>query len=159
MDFCEDTFFAVAAYAHALYIPSMKIPSRLRLLAFNSWLDSQVVTRRFCVTRISFSFTRNFSFAFTRDSDSQLQLTTCNFYFVVRLLRLKINNKLYIEAAVFYKKGLLKNFAKFIGRQLCQSLFFNKFANNKQEECSFIKKETPPLVLSCEFCNSRTSIL
>ena len=27
---------------------------------------------------------------------------------------------------VFYKKGVLKNFAKFTGKQLCQSLFFNK---------------------------------
>ena len=27
---------------------------------------------------------------------------------------------------VFYKKGILKNFAKFTGKHLCQSLFFNK---------------------------------
>ena len=26
------------------------------------------------------------------------------------------------------KKGVLKNFAKFTGEQLCESLFFNKFA-------------------------------
>ena len=29
---------------------------------------------------------------------------------------------------VFYKKGTLKNFAKFTGKHLCQSLFFNKVA-------------------------------
>ena len=29
---------------------------------------------------------------------------------------------------VFYKKGALKNFAKFTGNHLCQSLFFNKVA-------------------------------
>ena len=29
---------------------------------------------------------------------------------------------------VFCKKGVLKNFAKFTGKQLCQSLFFNKVA-------------------------------
>ena len=29
---------------------------------------------------------------------------------------------------VFYKKGVLKNFAKFPGKHLCQSLFFNKAA-------------------------------
>ena len=29
---------------------------------------------------------------------------------------------------VFYKKGVLKYFAKFIGKHLCQSLFFNKVA-------------------------------
>ena len=29
---------------------------------------------------------------------------------------------------VFYKKGVLRNFAKFSGKHLCQSLFFNKVA-------------------------------
>ena len=29
---------------------------------------------------------------------------------------------------VFYKKGALRNFAKFTGKHLCQSLFFNKVA-------------------------------
>ena len=29
---------------------------------------------------------------------------------------------------VFYKKGVLKNFTKFTGKHLCQSLFFNKVA-------------------------------
>ena len=29
---------------------------------------------------------------------------------------------------VFYKKNVLKNFTKFTGNQLCQSLFFNKIA-------------------------------
>ena len=29
---------------------------------------------------------------------------------------------------VFYERGALKNFAKFTGKQLCQSLFFNKVA-------------------------------
>ena len=29
---------------------------------------------------------------------------------------------------VFYKKGVLRNFAKFTGKHLCQSLFFNKVA-------------------------------
>ena len=32
---------------------------------------------------------------------------------------------------VFYKKGVLRNFAKFIGKHLCQSLFFNKVAGLK----------------------------
>ena len=32
---------------------------------------------------------------------------------------------------VFYKKGVLKNFAKFIGKHLCQSLSFNKFAGRR----------------------------
>ena len=29
---------------------------------------------------------------------------------------------------IFYKKGALKNFTKFTGKHLCQSLFFNKIA-------------------------------
>ena len=29
---------------------------------------------------------------------------------------------------VFYKKGALKNFAKFLGKHPCQSLFLNKVA-------------------------------
>ena len=29
---------------------------------------------------------------------------------------------------VFHKKGVLRNFAKFTGKRLCQSLFFNKVA-------------------------------
>ena len=31
---------------------------------------------------------------------------------------------------VFYKKGVYKNFAKFTGENLCQSLFFNKLAGH-----------------------------
>ena len=38
------------------------------------------------------------------------------------------------------KKGVLRNFAKFIGKHLCQSLFFNEVA------------ETLAQVFSCEFC-------
>ena len=39
---------------------------------------------------------------------------------------------------MFCKKGVLRNFAKFTGKHLCQSLFF--------------KKETLAQVFSCEFC-------
>ena len=37
---------------------------------------------------------------------------------------------------VFYKKGVLKNFAKFTGKHLCQTLFFNKVAGRR---CSVTK--------------------
>ena len=50
---------------------------------------------------------------------------------------------------VFCKKGVLKNFAKFTGKHLCQSLFFNKVAGGA---CNFIEKETLVQVFSCEFC-------
>ena len=49
---------------------------------------------------------------------------------------------------VFCEKGVLTNFAKFTGKNLCQGLFFNKAAGT----CNFIKKEALALVFSCEFC-------
>ena len=47
------------------------------------------------------------------------------------------------------KKGVLRNFAKFTGKHLCQSLFFNQVAGGT---CNLIKKETLAQVFSCEFC-------
>ena len=44
------------------------------------------------------------------------------------------------------RKGVLRNFAKFIWKNLCQSLFFNKV-----EAFNFIKKDTLAQVFSCEF--------
>ena len=43
---------------------------------------------------------------------------------------------------VFYKKSVLRNFAKFTGKHLCQS----------PDAYNFIKRETLAQVLSCEFC-------
>ena len=41
---------------------------------------------------------------------------------------------------VFPKKGLLRNFAKFTGKYLCQSVFFNKVAGRVQlvTACQFV---------------------
>ena len=50
---------------------------------------------------------------------------------------------------VFCKKGVLRNFLKFTGKHLCQSLFSNKVAGLV---CNFIKRETLAQVFSCEFC-------
>ena len=47
------------------------------------------------------------------------------------------------------KKSVLRNFAQFTGKHLCQSLSFNKIAGLA---CNFIKKEILTQVLSCEFC-------
>ena len=49
------------------------------------------------------------------------------------------------------KKGVLRNFAKFTGKHLCQSLFFNKDAGLKQ---LFFKKKKRDhgTGVSCEFC-------
>ena len=49
---------------------------------------------------------------------------------------------------VFYEKVAFRNSVKFTGKQLCQSLFFNKLA----KVCNFIKKETLTEAFSCEFC-------
>ena len=40
------------------------------------------------------------------------------------------------------ENGALRNFIKFTGKRLCQSL----------EACNFFKKETLAEVFSCEFC-------
>ena len=53
---------------------------------------------------------------------------------------------LYREAVVrrcFVKKGVLKNFTKFTGKHLCQSLFTNKVTGLKKRLAQ---------VLPCEFC-------
>ena len=44
-------------------------------------------------------------------------------------------------------KGVLRKLAKFTGKPLCQSPFFNNVA-----ACNFIKKDAPKQVFSCEFC-------
>ena len=50
------------------------------------------------------------------------------------------------------KKGVLRNFAKFIGIHLCQSAFFNRVAGLRPQACNSIKKDTLAQVFSCEFC-------
>ena len=53
---------------------------------------------------------------------------------------------------VFCKKDVLKNFAKFLGKHLCQSLFFNKDATLlKTLLKTFIKKEALAQVFFSEF--------
>ena len=50
---------------------------------------------------------------------------------------------------VFCEKIVLRNFAKFTGKYLCQNLFYNEVAG---QACNFIKRETLTQVLSCELC-------
>ena len=82
-----------------------------------------------------------------------------NFY--LDLLRVLISIDLFICQGYHYrsshqrcsmKKGVLRNLAKFTGRHLCQSLFFNKVAGLRPQACNFIKKETLAQVFSCKFC-------
>ena len=51
---------------------------------------------------------------------------------------------------VICKKGVLRNFAKFRGKHLCQSLFLNKVAGLRP--ATLLKKKTLAHVFSCEFC-------
>ena len=53
-------------------------------------------------------------------------------------------------------KRFLRNFAKFTGKNLHQSLFFNRVADLAY---NFIKKETLAQVFSCEFCKTSKNIL
>ena len=46
--------------------------------------------------------------------------------------------------------GVLKTFTKFTGKQLCQSLFFNKGVDLRP--ATSLKKEILVQVFSCEFC-------
>ena len=50
---------------------------------------------------------------------------------------------------MFCKKGILRNFLKFTGKDLRQSLFFLA--------CNFVKKETLTQLFSCEFCTISNS--
>ena len=62
---------------------------------------------------------------------------------------------------VFCKKGVLRNFATFTRKHLCQVSFLIKLQSSARilfliklqaSACNFIKKETLALVFSCEFC-------
>ena len=53
---------------------------------------------------------------------------------------------------VFCKKAVIRNFAKFTGKHLCQSLLFIKNCRHKASASNFIKKETLAQVFFCEFC-------
>ena len=53
---------------------------------------------------------------------------------------------------VSLRKGVPRNFKKFTGKHLCQSLHFNKVAGLACKlACNFIKIETLTQVFSCEF--------
>ena len=64
---------------------------------------------------------------------------------------------------MFFRKGGLRNFAKFTEKHMCYSLFFNKVAGlrpatllkkrlwHRPKACNFNKKETLAQVFSCEF--------
>ena len=53
------------------------------------------------------------------------------------------------HAEVFCKEGVLRKFAKFTGKRLCQSLFFNKVPGMRP---ATLLKKILAQVFSCEFC-------
>ena len=57
---------------------------------------------------------------------------------------------------VFFKKGILRNFAKFTEKLLCQRLFFNKVTSLRP--ATLLKKESLAQVFSCEFCDISKNI-
>ena len=59
----------------------------------------------------------------------------------------KLDKKTGSRPEMFCKKGVLRNFTKFTGEHLCQSLFFFLASN-------FIKKEILKQLFSCEFCET-----
>ena len=54
------------------------------------------------------------------------------------------------RSEVFCKKSFLKNFTKFSGKHLCQSLFFNKVADLRRETWLKIDSDTGVFLLICE---------
>ena len=62
---------------------------------------------------------------------------------------MQVNPKAHARG-VLYKKTALKNFAKFTGKHLCQSLFFNKVVSLRP--VTLLKKVTLAQVFSSEFC-------
>ena len=87
------------------------------------------------------SFKSDISFIYTSDST----------FFTYLKFEASFWNSRSRRPEVFCKNGVLRNFAKFTRKHLCQRLFFNKVA---AEACNFNKKETMPQVFSCEFCET-----
>ena len=59
-----------------------------------------------------------------------------------------------VKKVFLEKKGVLRNFAKFPGKHLCQSLFFNKVVGLRP---ATLLKNTLTKVFSCEFCEISNS--
>ena len=54
------------------------------------------------------------------------------------------------------KKGVLKNFAKFTGKHLCQSLFFNKIANLGLDDSGHLRMTASK---KCMICKTNSALL
>ena len=72
-------------------------------------------------------------------------ILTCEYKLVLRKSTCRSSHR-----RSFVRKSVLRNFAKFTGRHLWQSLFFNKVTGLRP--AILFKKETLAHVFSCEFC-------
>ena len=89
---------------------------------------------------------------------SHLNLITCgmialltNFVICKKDIYYLINKCLSSHRRFSVKKGVLKNFAKFTGKHLCQSLFFNKVAGVRP--ATLLKKRLRHRGFSVNFAN------
>ena len=91
------------------------------------------------------------SFQFLRLVNFQiLALDRCKRFVKLRLMKLLIDLLLSSLKSsrpyVFYKKGVFKLFAKFTGKHLCHSLFFNKFAGLRPATATFLQNTSKKLL-------------
>ena len=69
----------------------------------------------------------------------------------VSLKRVCVQNRS-CDRSCSMKKSVLRNFAEFTRKHLCQSHFFNKVTGLRPQASNFIKKETLVQVFSCRIC-------
>ena len=81
---------------------------------------------------------------------SKFHVGYCNQPFKAAL-KVVLTQTTMLPLEVFYKKDVLKNFAKFTGKHLCQGLFFNKVAGLWQLLLQKDAREKKNQVLSTEF--------
>ena len=75
-----------------------------------------------------------------------------NFYAKVLFIRVVKQINKDSRSQMFYKKGVLNNFARTTIKYLCWNLFFIRAAGWSPVTCNFLKRGTLPHAFSCEFC-------
>ena len=98
-----------------------------KIICFNSWFRLKIIVVGRYTTRPDCRFTDSFTY-------------------ILDLPKIWIKIIRSSRQEVFCKKGALRNFSKFTGKHLCQSLFFSKIAG--------FRPETLAQVFSCEFCKT-----
>ena len=125
----------------------------------SGWWNANFINRTSTNDRIQSTFSSTFSYwSFLKQRLSWkffFIIVINRFWFLRSLDRLKMHQWDLILLEIICRSsrrnvccniGVLKNFAKFKGKHLCQSLFFNKVANLR------LWKETLEQLFSYEFC-------